>query len=192
MKIVLIFLFFTNFIIFPQSSILPENKDGKVNFEEVVEAKNLGKELLFKNATKFVSSIKNERKRRPNLSINFSNGVISKKGSFFVYTQGLITPQIHGEITYQLYLVISDEGYKYTFTDFVFHYYQRNRYGRYAPVSGKYKYLEEEKFAGMQQTWENHKQATKDHIEFQIDQLKMKMEEMPTDAHSLEENDKNN
>lgn len=192
MKIILIFLIFTNFIFLSQNTILPISEAGKVNFEEVVEVENIGKELLFKNATKFISSLKTERKSKSNLNTDFSNGHLTKEGSFYVYTQGLITPQIHGEITYKLNLVISDEGYKYSFTDFVFHYYQRNRYGRYAPVSGKYKYLEEEKFAGMQKTWENHKQVTKDHIEFQIDQLKKKMEEMPTDAHSVEENSKNN
>ncbi len=75
-----------------------------------------------------------------------------------------------------------EEGYKYTFSNFVFNYYQRNRYGRYAPVNGKFKKLEDEKFAGMQKIWEGHKLVTKEYIENQISQLKNKMAELPPGA----------
>ena len=99
-----------------------------------------------------------------------------------MYTQGLFTPQIHGEIQFALNLEVEDGFFKYTFTDFVFQYYQRNRYGRYAPIRGKKKPLEVERFAGMQETWEEHKQFTRKVMENHIKVLKETMKQMPMGA----------
>ncbi|MDQ3393386.1 MAG: DUF4468 domain-containing protein [Bacteroidota bacterium] len=183
MKMISVILFLMIFGIDSQESILPKNEEGLIHFEGLVHVENLNKDALFNNAINYVSpSNKKRNKSSKDLSINPEKQVIQKKGNFFVYTQGLITPQVHGEITYNIYIQVFEDGYKYTFTNFVFNYYQRNRYGRYARVSGKYKYLEEEKFAGMQKTWTNHKLYTKEFVESQIHQLKNKMSELPPGA----------
>jgi hypothetical protein len=180
---ILILLFIALFPVLDSTeSFLPKNDSGIIYFEEEIQSENLGKEELFLNGVKYVSKIQKVSRKKPELDANFQKGIIINKGSFYVYTQGLITPQIHGEITYNVRLEVNENSYKYTFTDFVFNYYQRNRYGRYAPVSGKYKALEEDSFVGMQKTWLNHKKATKDIIEKQIKQLKAAMAEPPADA----------
>ncbi|CAN5602067.1 hypothetical protein BH23BAC1_BH23BAC1_09230 [soil metagenome] len=193
MKILLYLLI----VIFPvldsTESFLPKNEYGAIYFEEEVKSENLGKDELFLNGVKYISKIQKVSRKKPELNANLPAGIIVNKGSFYVYTQGLITPQIHGEITYNVRLEVNDDSYKYTITDFVFIYYQRNRYGRYAPVKGKYKPLEEDNFAGSQKTWINHKKTTKDIIEKQIEQLKAAMAEPPADANggsefSLEKN----
>jgi hypothetical protein len=182
MKILSIILVFVNFGFWSQESILPKNEDGIIYFEEEIKIDNIGKEALYNNALKYVATVKKENKKKSDIVVKHDNKEIEKKGSFLVYTQGLITPQVHGEISYNVRIQVFDEGYKYTFTNFVFNYYQRNRYGRYAPVSGKTKPLEDEKFAGMQKIWAEHKQHTKQYVENQIVQLKNKMSELPPGA----------
>jgi hypothetical protein len=162
--------------------ILPKNGAGRIGFEEVIPADNLGKDVLYGNAMKYVSSIEKVGKGKKDIHVDYHQGVVSNKAGFYVYTNGLLTPQIHGEITYNIRIEILENSYKYTITDFVFQYYQRNRYGRYAPVSGKTKALEEERFAGMQNIWHGHKKTTKEVIEGEIQTLKERMTESPQAA----------
>ena len=158
----------------------------KLRYEGFVEVEALGKETLFRNALNYSSSVQKVGDPGAKPMINVSEGLVQKTGSFMVYKKGLLTPQPHGEILYTLELKVNEEGYAYQFTDFVFQYYERNRYGRYEPVSGKKKLLEEEKFAGMQELWQQHKQTTKRHIEQHIKALSIKMQQTPTGAHFQE------
>ncbi|AHM60074.1 hypothetical protein D770_09085 [Flammeovirgaceae bacterium 311] len=168
---------------------LPRNAVGKVSFEEFVQVDNLGKDALFINAMNFATRIKRVNNHNAKVHADYQGSVVNREGSFYVYTKGLFTPQIHGEIIYNLRLEVTDEGYNYTFTDFVFQYYKKNRYGQYAPVSGKKKPLEKEKFAGMNDTWHAHKETTRLHVESHIRALKKKMKEVPPGARLNSEED---
>lgn len=175
MNILTLLLIYVNFGFGSEQSELPKNDAGLIQFEEEVLVEKLSEEVLYNNALNYIASLKKENKRKSGVSINHENKVVEKRGSFLVYTKGLLTPQIHGEITYTVKIQILEDRYKYTFSDFVFNYYKRNRYGRYVPVKGKTKRLEEEKFAGMQKIWEKHKASTRDFIENQITFLKNTM-----------------
>ncbi|WP_224995757.1 DUF4468 domain-containing protein [Cesiribacter sp. SM1] len=161
---------------------LPRNSAGKISFEEFVQVDDRGKDALFINAMNFATRVKRVDAYDKKVHADYQGSVVNREGSFYVYTQGLFTPQIHGEIVYNLRLEVMDGGYSYTFTDFVFQYYKKNRYGQYAPVSGKKKPLEKEKFAGMNDTWREHKETTRKHVESHIRALKKKMREEPPGA----------
>lgn len=163
---------------------LPVNEEGKIIFEDVVVVENMSKDVLFINAINYGERVKKASERKTSMYANPREGVVSKEGSFYVYTDGLFTPQIHGEIKFTVRLEVDQNKYKYRYTDFVFQHYSKNRYGQYAPVSGKVKPLEEEKYAGMQKTWEQHKKLTREHIENHIRELKIQMQEIPTKAAS--------
>ena len=155
----------------------------KVHFEEFVEVEEMGKAALLRNAMNFAAGVQLVSNTSDKVQVQYKEGVVRKAGSFYVYKKGLFTPQIHGEVKYSLQLEVGEEGYRYTYSDFIFQYYEKNRYGRYAPVSGKKKPLEEEKFAGMQEVWEEHKQTTRRHIESHIRALKAHMQQVPPGAH---------
>lgn len=166
--------------------------DDRFHFEEFVAVDELSKEGLYRNALNFAGRMQvvSDRANKPDL--NIKEGLVRKEGSFYVYKKGLLTPQIHGEIKFTLELAVKDQGYTYAYKDFVFHYYEKNRYGRYQPVSGKKKSLETEKFAGMQELWEAHKQTTRQHIQGHIRALKAHMAVVPPgagvyDEHTVEE-----
>ncbi|MCK5372487.1 MAG: hypothetical protein KAQ62_28185, partial [Cyclobacteriaceae bacterium] len=56
-------------------------------------------------------------------------------------------------------LEIKDGKYRYTITNFIFNEYQRNRYGKYEPVKGKFIPLEMEVSSINKKEWEKHKQV---------------------------------
>lgn len=165
------------------SLIAVDNTDtDKFHFEEFVAVEGMDSDILYRNAINFATRVQlvSDRADKPQLQIK--EGVVRKGGSFYVYKKGLLTPQIHGEIKYTLQLAVTDQGYTYTYKDFVFQYYEKNRYGRYQPVNGKKKGLEVENFAGMQDLWEAHKQTTQQHIQGHIRALKAHMATVPPGA----------
>ena len=185
-----VLLWVLNLELTPGDTLLSKNKAGQIHFEETIEVQALGEDILFRNALNFAKDLKKAGEGKAEFYHDHGGKVVRKEGSFLVYTQGLFTPQVHGEISYTLQIEVDEKTYTYSLTDFVFHFYRRNRYGLYAPVSGKKKPLEEEKFAGMQDTWENHKQHTKQHVEQLVALLKTKMEEKPPGATKLQSQEK--
>lgn len=164
-----------------QDTLFPINESGKIAFKEEIRIEEMGKEALFRNAVNFASKVKkapDRKARKPGLL----KDEINQEGSFYVYKKGLFTQQIHGEIKYNLNIKVTESGYSYNFTEFVFQFYERNRYGQFAPVSGKIKPLEEEKYAGMQDVWLEHKKFTREVMDNHIRVLKQKMQEIPPGA----------
>lgn len=164
-----------------QDTLLPLNESGKIVFQEDIYIEEMGKEALFRNALTYTSKIKragNRKARKPRLE----KDRLSQEGSFYVFKKGLFTDQIHGEIRYTLEINVSPQGYTYSFSDFVFQFYKRNRYGKFAPVSGKIKPLEEERYAGMQDEWMEYKKLTRKVIDNHIRVLKKEMQQIPPGA----------
>ncbi|MFL5729424.1 MAG: hypothetical protein ACJ75J_08040, partial [Cytophagaceae bacterium] len=93
---------------------------------------------------------------------------------FLVYTKGAISKEIHGAIRYSVKIEVKNNKYKYRFSDFVFEYYKINRNYQYLPT-GQEKPLEEEKFTGWDNAWENHKKETYSRITSLIKSLKSDM-----------------
>ena len=182
MKILGLLMFLIAALPMQQEASLPRNKAGKIAFEDYVVVERLGKEALFRNAMSYASGLQKVSDKSEKIRFSASEGNVRKEGSFLVYKKGLFTSQIHGEVAYTLQLTVDEQGYAYSFTDFVFQYYDKNRYGRYVPLSGKKKPLEEEKFAGMQDLWKAHKESTRSHIQNQIQALKAHMPVLPPGA----------
>lgn len=161
---------------------LPVNSAGKVAFEGFVSVPEADKNLMLRNALSYMERVQklSDKAARPQLQL--AEGLLSKQGSFMVYKEGMLSTQPHGEIQYVVTLKVTDGGYTYHYTDFVFQYYQRNRYGLYEPQHGRKKALEVQKFAGMQELWEAHKKATRKHIENHIITLQAVMAQEPGGA----------
>lgn len=153
-------------------TILPLDRNGKVSFEETFFFKDAKKDYLYEKARTYLNNFKKEGQKHPLVKAYYYSGKLETESSFLVYTNGLFTKQVHGEILYNITIMVDDDKLTYRFSDFRFNYYKRNRYGKYEPVHGKFKPLEDEKFAGMQNIWVNHKQKTKSLIDAHIHMLK--------------------
>jgi hypothetical protein len=93
---------------------------------------------------------------------------------FLVYTKGMVSKEIHGDIRFKVRIDIKSNKYRYQFYDFVFEYYKQNRQYQYVPT-GKKKPLEDTKFPGWEKPWSRYKQETLIKINNYIASLKATM-----------------
>jgi len=156
-----------------QDMLLPRDETGHIVFYEVVEADSFTQEELLANAQQFARKTLGKKKVKPVQTDSVSSFVV-KDASFKVYKK-VITQRVNGIIHYNFTLEAKAGKYRYFFSDFTFQPYERNRYGKFEPVSGKYKPLEED-FKGNQKTWEDHKESVATTIQSQIEELKITMQ----------------
>ncbi|MFN0048856.1 MAG: DUF4468 domain-containing protein [Cytophagales bacterium] len=149
-----------------------KDENGKIIFYEVVICDSVPRDTLWKNGLNWVKNALNDKKD----NILFDNqlfGTIEAETSLMLYVPSIITKMPHGRLTYKIILDIKDRKYRYTFTDFIFQYYQQDRKDfQYKPVKGSYRPFEKEKYPGYQTAWNNHKLTVKEHIGKQISNLK--------------------
>jgi hypothetical protein len=139
-------------------------------FSEIVKTDSLKAEVLSSKGKAWIISHKFS-----NVDTSSASGF--KGDSWYrVYQKGVVSKQMHGTITYKLLLEIKDNKYRYTFTDFVFHYHKQDRNLVMVPT-GKTKSLNDPKAEGWQKTWEKHKAYSKKQMEVLIADLKKSMEE---------------
>ncbi len=152
-----------------------KDENGKIIFYEVVSTDTVPRDTLWKNGLSWMKSITDGKTDK----ITFENqlyGTIEAEVGMMLYVPSLVTKMPHGRLTYKVSLDIKDKKYRYTFTDFVFQYYQQSRKDfKYKPVKGSYRPLEKEKYPGYQTAWYNHKITVKEHIDGQIANLKTEM-----------------
>jgi hypothetical protein len=156
-----------------QDVMLPQDETGHIVFYEVVEADSFTQEELLDNAQEFARKTLGKKKIKPVLT-DTAGSILVKDASFKVYEK-MITKRIDGIIHYIFKVEVKDGKYRYFFSDFTFQPYERNRYGKFEPVSGKYKPLEED-FKGNRKSWEDHKETVATVIQSQIEELKLTMQ----------------
>ena len=150
---------------------LPFDESGKIFFSEVVLADSFPKEKLFKNSLGWMNSL-----NRPEEKFEFSlkDSIQSSTNGHFefqVFTQGGMLRKMVGLITCTVSIDTKDNKYRYSFSDFVYHYYKEDR--NYKMVkTGKTKPLEDTEAKGWQKLWDKHKQNTYIKINSLISALK--------------------
>ena len=145
-----------------QETQFPIDDLGKYTITEVVELHGIDKDKLFSNGEKFMKKIKVLNSKKKYYKIEKENYIIRNKGSFYVYRIGSVKKGIAGAVEYDIDLEIKDGKYRYTITNYIFNEYQRNRYGKYEPVKGKFKPLEMEVSSINTKEWKKHKQVVYD------------------------------
>lgn len=155
---------------FSQETVLPVDGSGKYTFYEVVELKNSDRATLLNNAELFLEYYVNKKYKKHIVKDTLA-GSISAKSSFPVYKRGSLGKNVDGVIAYSIQIEVKDQKYRYVITDFVFREYERNRYGRFQPVSAKVKRLEQPGSA----QWEAHKRTVKERMDVLVGELKLNM-----------------
>ncbi|HZX74685.1 MAG TPA: DUF4468 domain-containing protein [Cyclobacteriaceae bacterium] len=171
--IIVVFLILIKSAVYGQVSF-PLNASGKIEISDVV-IDSLKKEDLYARASSWFESLP----KTPGIKLNAINedpinGNISGDLEFLVYYQSGILQKVLGSVTYKLTLGVKDNKYRYTYTDFVFHYYKQNRNYQTVPT-GKVKPLEDAKASGWQKNWNKCKVATNTKVTNQINAIKAKM-----------------
>jgi len=143
---------------------LPLNELGQITYSEVVQVEEAGKELLLANTFNYLLSlVDNHKKLKKGPYINEDSTEVYLPLTYTVYRDFPVHSP-HGLIKYEFTVEVKDGRYRYMATNFVFHYLERNRYGRFVEVKGKSKPLEEPFYKGSQKLWDRHKQQTGEKI----------------------------
>jgi hypothetical protein len=154
---------------------LPLDETKHVSFIEVVKADSLDEKLLYSNAKAWL--LANGYHLTSTASDSLAGKLTATHG-FYVYAKGYLTKKIHGKITYNTLLEVKNGRYRYSFNQFVFHYYAEGRTLK-TLSTGRQKPLEEQKASGWQTLWESHKRTTAEHIISQIKTMTVAMAEQP-------------
>lgn len=143
---------------------LKYDENGRIIFTEIITT-DFEPELLLKNAQRALE-VDNE-------SVSPDQVKFNEFGSFMLYTKKL-SKVPDGRIRYFLEVEVKENRYRYVITDFTFHKYERNRYGRFEELKGKEKRVET-LIDNPNKDWKKHKLTIITEIEEVIDQLKEDM-----------------
>jgi len=157
----------------------PLNESGKIYFYEVAKGDSLTKDFLYHNALKWFYAL-----RSPDLQMIIKadslKGKIDAQNELSVYSQTGVLRKLSGKVTYTSSVEVRDNLYRYTFSDFIFHYYKQDRTYKIVDT-GKTKDLEDSKASGWQKLWDQHRNTVFKKITGDIAQLKIMIVEVPVD-----------
>jgi hypothetical protein len=177
MRITLIFLIGLLNYIPGKSQGLPFNASGKIEMAEIVQLDSINnKTILYQNALEWTEGFPADETKITRIERDALTGKISCSFKFPVYTQATVgvLKKISGVITYDCVVEVKDFKYRYSFTNFIFHYYKQDRTYKYVDA-GKTKKLEDFKASGWQKVWNKHRITTADKVGKDINNLKNRM-----------------
>ena len=156
-------------------SLLPLDEHKKIQFVEVVKVDSLDGQILYAHAKSWLLTSGYHITSSPQDSLS---GKLIATNDIAVYARGYMFKKLHGKIVYTTIIEVKENKYRYTFNNFVFHYYKEDRSHEMVP-SGKTKALEDQKASGWQSLWENHQKHTFTTISHNIASLKTSMMAKP-------------
>jgi hypothetical protein len=150
------------------------NSSGKFEVVGIETMDSVKKGELFQRSASFIADISDPNFKVLSVEKDSLNDKISADYQIMIYAQSGVLKKIQGAVSYSLTLEVKDGKYRYSFTDFVYHYYGQNR--SYQTVdTGKKKKLEETKASGWQKAWNECKATTASKVQKQIISIKHAM-----------------
>ena len=169
-----------------QAQFLPVGGSGKCEVTEVVLAEGFPRTFLFTNDLTWFKTLPRSDAKLSTAVKDSVEGKVSANYEFLVYAQSGILRKVAGSVSYHINVETKDGKYRYSFTDFVYHYYAQNR--NYQMVkTGSTKLLEETKARGWQKLWTEHRRTVFALVNNQVNDLKVKMVETPKPLSEKEE-----
>jgi hypothetical protein len=156
----------------------PQPAAKPFEFADVAIADSLDKDVLFQNAKKWVALLELNNESVFQLQPDSMNGKLSGKSTFYVFSQSGILKKISGKVSYNFSVEVKDKKYRYSFTDFVFHYFKQDRYYNMVET-GKTKPLEEVEAQGWQKLWTTHRKYVTVKMNDNVKLLQVQMKENP-------------
>jgi hypothetical protein len=153
---------------------------------DVIPAEGFSKIVLYNNEVRWFKGLLRNDAKLNTVVQDSIEGKISANFEFLVYAQSGILRKVAGAISYRISVGTKDGKYRYSFTDFVYHYYAQNR--NYQMVkTGNTKLLEETQASGWQKLWTDHRKTVFATVSNQISELKVKMVETKSVSDKAEE-----
>jgi hypothetical protein len=163
------------------AQFLPVNGMNKCEATEVVLAEGFTGPALYANELRWLKGLTRVDGKLSSVIKDSIGGTVSGNFEFLVYAQSGILRKVAGAISYHFSVETKEGKYRYSFTDFVYHYYAQDRNYRVVKT-GKTKPLEEVEAPGWQKLWTDHRKTVSARVHNQIDELKQKILETPKQA----------
>ena len=109
-----------------KTQFLPLNEIGRCDVTEVVMAEGYSKSVLYANTLSWLKGLPHMNKVSV-VEKDSIAGKISGNFEFLVYSQSGILQKVSGSVSYHFNIETREAKYRYSFTDFVFHYYAQDR-----------------------------------------------------------------
>jgi hypothetical protein len=180
MRITIIFLFSLLSYHLAKSQGLSMNASGKIEMAEVIQLDSINnKTILYQNAIEWTEGFPSNETKITSIQRDLNAGKITCSFQFPVYSQTTVgvLKKINGTITYDAIIEVKDFKYRYSFTNFIFHYYKQDRNYKYVDA-GKKKNLEDMKASGWQKLWSHHRLTTAEKLSKDIEGLKARMQQV--------------
>ena len=185
-KLLCVFVVFLLAVFDGRAQSLPLNGSGKCEMSEVVSTEGFSRLQLYSNEVQWFKGLPRSDVKLTALLKDSLEGRVSASVELLVYSQSGILRKLAGAITYRISVETKEGKYRYSFTDFVYHYYAQNR--NYQIVkTGKTKPLEETHAKGWQKLWTQHRKTVFTLVNHQLNELKAKIVEPPKSVIAKEE-----
>lgn len=148
---------------------LPFDENKKVTYQDIIKTdSSITVIQLLNNAEKWVE------KNMDLMAIDADKKTITGTNEFWTYSHKGVLQRTTGKITHDVSIEIKEGKYRYTFTNFVYHYYITDRYNKFGPT-GQKRPLESVKAPGWTKLWNKHKYAMDNNMNAYIEDLKKSM-----------------
>jgi hypothetical protein len=156
---------------------LPLNSYGKAEAADIAVVDSTRKSELFERAIDTLPALAGFVDKMVITEKDSAAGRIVCDLKYIVYTQQIgILKKKAGEVTYKLTIEVKNSKYRYSISNFLFHYFKQDR--NYKLVeTGQTKGLEERKAAGWQKTWDACRDAAASKVNQQTTLIQSKMKE---------------
>ncbi len=152
---------------------LPLDENKKVTYQDIIKTdSSITSYQLLNNAEKWVE------KNMDLTAIDADKKTITGTNEFWTYSQKGVLQRTTGKITHDVSIELKEGKYRYTFNNFVYHYYITDRYNKFGPT-GQKKPLEDLKAPGWTKLWNKHKYAMDNNMKAYIEDLKKSMIVVP-------------
>jgi hypothetical protein len=159
---------------FGAAQSLPADESGKVFFSEVVLADSFPNGKLYSNSITWLKSLNRPEEKFTFLTRDSIQSSSSGQFEFQVFAQGGLLRKMVGLVTCRLSIDTKEEKFRYSFSNFTYHYYKEDRNYKMAKT-GKTKPLEDKEATGWQKLWDKHKETTNTKINSLITSLKLEI-----------------
>jgi hypothetical protein len=122
-------------IVFAQKDSLSFDERDKYIYYKLVDQPGSNVDTLYNRGLYFLTAAYPKKTLELSKS-DKDNHALTAAGNYMISKKGLVGSSEGGLLTYVLKIEVKDSKYRYWLTDFVYHPYQRNRYGASEAVAG--------------------------------------------------------
>lgn len=144
---------------------MPRDEYGYFSYYEVVELPGYPSALLFDNAKSFLKDFSVRGSKKKYFSYDKDSLKLVNTGSYRLSDMLTLGKRVDGIVKFDMHVEIKEGRYRYIIDNFFYQEFEKNRYGKFEPVTGSDLPLETEASRLSKKQWEIHQTNTHEKIQ---------------------------